>query len=88
MKQWKTMELKRIYILKEFHGQGVAQKLLDFLIDYCRKENYQAIYLSVWEHNTRAQKFYAKYGFENSGYTHDFPIGNTPQTDFWMWKFL
>ena len=30
----------------------------------------------------------AKYGFIDSGYTHDFPIGNTPQTDVWLWKFL
>lgn len=88
MKQWKTMELKRIYVLEEYHGQGIAQKLMEFLIDWCIKEKYQAIYLGVWEHNIRAQKFYAKYGFENSGHTHDFPIGSTPQTDFWLWKFL
>jgi ribosomal protein S18 acetylase RimI-like enzyme len=88
MKQWKTMELKRIYVLSEYHGQGIAQKLMDFLIDWCKNENYEAVYLGVWEHNIRAQKFYAKYGFENSGHTHDFPIGNTPQTDIWLWKFL
>lgn len=88
MKQWKTMELKRIYVLEAYHGQGIAQALMEFLIDWCKKEKYQAIYLGVWEHNIRAQKFYTKYGFENSGHTHDFPIGNTPQTDFWLWKFL
>lgn len=88
MKQWKTMELKRIYVLETYHGQGIAQKLMEFLIDWCTKEKYQAIYLGVWEHNIRAQKFYAKYGFENSGHTHSFPIGSTPQTDFWLWKFL
>ena len=88
MKQWKTMELKRIYVLKEYHGQGIAQQLMEFLLDWCRAEKYQAIYLGVWEYNIRAQKFYAKYGFENSGHTHNFPIGNTPQTDIWLWKFL
>ncbi len=88
MKQWKAMELKRIYVLKEFHGQGIAQKLMDFIIDYCSTEKYQVIWLGVWEHNLRAQKFYEKYGFQNSGHTHNFPIGNTPQTDYWFWKFL
>jgi diamine N-acetyltransferase len=88
MKQWKAMELKRIYVLKEFHGKGIAQKLMDFVIDYCTKEKYEVIWLGVWENNLRAQKFYEKYGFENSGHTHDFPIGNTPQTDYWLWKFL
>jgi ribosomal protein S18 acetylase RimI-like enzyme len=88
MKQWKALELKRIYILKEFHGMGIAQQLLDFMISYAKKENYQAIWLGVWEHNLRAQRFYEKYGFKNSGYKHDFPIGDTPQTDIWFWKFL
>ena len=88
MKQWRAMELKRIYVLKEYHGNAVAQKLMDFMIDFSEKENYKVIWLGVWEHNLRAQKFYEKYGFINSGHTHDFPIGNTPQTDFWFWKFL
>lgn len=88
MQQWKAMELKRIYVLKEYHGNAVAQKLMDFMIDFSEKENFKVIWLGVWEHNLRAQKFYQKYGFINSGHTHDFPIGNTPQTDFWFWKFL
>ena len=88
MNQWKSLELKRIYILKEHHGKGIAQKLMDFYLDHARNHNYKAVWLGVWEHNSRAQKFYEKYGFVNSGYTHDFPIGNTPQTDIWMWKFL
>jgi diamine N-acetyltransferase len=88
MKQWKALELKRIYILKQYQGLGVAQKLMDFYHQYAADNNYKALWLGVWEHNLRAQKFYEKYGFTNSGYTHDFPIGNTPQTDFWYWKFL
>ena len=88
MRQWKALELKRIYVLKEFHGMGIAQQLMDFMMDFVVKENYKAVWLGVWEHNLRAQKFYEKYGFVNSGHTHDFPIGNTPQTDFWFWKFL
>lgn len=88
IKQWKAMELKRIYVLKEYHGQGIAQQLMQFCIDFCVKENYDVIYLGVWEHNQRAQKFYEKYDFVNSGHTHNFPIGSTPQTDLWLWKFL
>ncbi len=88
MKQWKALELKRVYILKEFHGLGIAQKLLDFMISYAKKENYEVIWLGVWEYNLRAQRFYEKYGFVFSGHTHDFPIGDTPQTDMWLWKFL
>jgi diamine N-acetyltransferase len=84
----KCIELRRLYVLKEFHSKGVAQKLMDYFMEYVHTNNYEALFLGVWEFNYRAQKFYGKYGFTNSGYTHDFPIGSTPQTDFWLWKFL
>lgn len=88
VQQWKALELKRIYILKEYHSLGIAQRLMDFYIDYAVREQYKVLWLGVWEHNLRAQRFYEKYGFVNSGHTHDFPIGSTPQTDFWFWKFI
>lgn len=88
VKKWKALELKRLYVLKEYHGKGIAQKLMDFIISFVQQNKYQVVWLGVWEHNLRAQKFYAKYGFVNSGHTHEFPIGNTPQTDQWFWKFL
>jgi diamine N-acetyltransferase len=88
VKQWKALELKRLYVLKEFHGKGIAQQLMDFFILFAQQNKYQLVWLGVWEHNIRAQKFYEKYGFVNSGHTHDFPIGDTAQTDNWFWKFL
>jgi ribosomal protein S18 acetylase RimI-like enzyme len=88
VKQWKALELKRLYVLKEYHGKGIAQQLMDFFLSFAEEKKYQLVWLGVWEHNIRAQKFYEKYGFVNSGHIHDFPIGNTPQTDFWFWKFL
>lgn len=86
--QWNALELKRIYVDKEFHGKGIAALLMDFTLQFALNNKYDVVFLGVWEHNTRAQKFYSKFGFEYSGYTHDFPIGNTPQTDIWLWKFL
>jgi diamine N-acetyltransferase len=88
IKKWKALELKRIYVLSEFQGKGIAQMLMDFFLNFAVEKKYEVVWLGVWEHNLRAQKFYEKYGFVNSGYTHDFPIGSTPQTDIWLWKFL
>ena len=88
MKQWKSLELKRIYILEEFHGKGVAQQLMNFVIQFAQTSQYQVVWLGVWEHNYRAQKFYEKYSFVHSGHTHDFPIGSTAQTDCCFWRFL
>jgi diamine N-acetyltransferase len=88
VKKWKALELKRIYVQQAFHKVGIAQKLMDLLLQHAAENKYELVWLGVWEYNLRAQRFYEKYGFENSGYTHDFPIGNTPQTDVWLWKFL
>jgi ribosomal protein S18 acetylase RimI-like enzyme len=88
VRKWKALELKRIYVLKEFKGKGIAQRLMQLVMDYAMANHYEVLWLGVWEHNERAQSFYRKYGFEDSGHTHDFPIGNTPQTDNWLWKFL
>ncbi len=88
MRQWKALELKRLYILKEFHGKGVAQALIDFYFKYAEQNNYEMAWLGVWEFNFRAQKFYQKNGFEDTGEQHPFPIGSTPQTDTWYWKLL
>lgn len=88
IKKWKALELKRLYVLGTFHGKGIAQMLMDFFLDFAIEKNYEMVWLGVWENNIRAQRFYAKYGFSDSGYTHDFPIGSTPQTDKWLWKKL
>jgi diamine N-acetyltransferase len=86
--QWKSLELKRLYVVKEFHGKGIAQQLMDFFLSFASRHQYQLVWLGVWEYNFRAQKFYAKYGFTDSGHKHDFPIGNTPQKDMYFLKFL
>lgn len=88
MKKWKALELKRIYVDKEFHGKGVAKELINFVEAFAKENKYEVLWLGVWEHNLRAKRFYEKNGFTDSGYMHNFPIGNTPQYDNWLWKFL
>ena len=88
MNQWKALELKRLYILKEYHGKGVAQALIDFYFEFATKNEFEVAWLGVWEFNFRAQRFYQKNGFTDTGDKHPFPIGNTPQTDLWYIKFL
>jgi ribosomal protein S18 acetylase RimI-like enzyme len=82
------IELVRLYVLKEFHGTGVANELMQFALDFARQQGAQVMYLSVWEYNFRARGFYEKHGFVNSGVENDFPLGSTPQTDYWFLKEL
>jgi hypothetical protein len=84
----RCIELVRLYVLADYHGKGVANALMDYAFDFARTNGYQVMYLSVWEYNFRARGFYEKYGFINSGIENDFPLGSTPQTDYWFVKRL
>ena len=88
IKKHRNIELKRIYVLKEYHSQKIGAKLMTFALDFAAEKNYELIWLGVWEHNEKAKAFYKKFGFEDSGVTHLFPIGNTPQIDNWLVKFI
>jgi diamine N-acetyltransferase len=88
MKNKKAIELKRLYVLENYHGKGIAQKMMDAFLVYANTNNFDVAFLGVWEYNCRAQYFYAKYGFKPTTHRHDFPIGNTPQTDMYLLKEL
>jgi diamine N-acetyltransferase len=84
----KAIELKRLYVLNDYHGKQIAQKLMNLFLGYAVKEDFNVAFLGVWEYNYKAQNFYAKYGFERTIYRHDFPIGDTAQTDIYLMKEL
>lgn len=60
-----TGEIFWLYVLKEFHGKGVAQQLLNAGIE--RLNNYPQICLWVMKENKRAMRFYQKCGFIPDG---------------------
>ena len=86
IQKYKAIELKRIYILKEYQSQKVGAALLQYAFQLGVSSGYEAIWLGVWEHNLRAIAFYKKYGFEDTDFTHSFFIGETGSTDHWLIK--
>ena len=86
--RYNALELKRIYVLEKYHSKKVGAALMQFALQFTQEKNYEAIWLGVWEHNERAKTFYKKWGFIDTGKTHNFPIGNTPQIDNWLIKFI
>lgn len=88
IKKYKALELKRIYVLKDYHSKKVGAAMMSYALQLAAQKNYEVIWLGVWEHNHQAQSFYKKWGFTDTGDTHPFPIGNTPQTDNWLIKFI
>ena len=76
-------ELWRFYVDTSWHGRGVAQALMEAVADAARARGASALWLSVWEHNPRAQAFYAKCGFVQAG-TKPFVVGTDVQNDWVM----
>ncbi len=88
VKKYKALELKRIYVLNEFHSKKIGAALMQSAIDIAKQKSYEVLWLGVWELNAKAYSFYKKWGFIDTGDTHLFPIGDTPQTDKWLIKFI
>lgn len=84
----KAVELQRLYVLKDYHGTGVAHLLMDAYEESAVSEGADTLWLGVWEYNYRAQAFYRKRGFSPTGHSHPFPIESTPQTDDWWIKSI
>ena len=80
-------EIRRLYVIEDFHGRGVAQILMDASIDKFAKRGSDLAWLGVWESNPRAIAFYRKYNFAEVG-EHEFYLGDDPQRDVIMSRLL
>lgn len=80
-----AFEVQRMYVLKEYHGQGVGKALFEKALRMAESGDFDWAWLGVWEKNYKAQRFYTRYGFEKFG-EHQFVV--TPEkTDIdWLLK--
>lgn len=79
----KSIEIERIYVLKDFHGKGVGQLLYNKAMQIAKQKSADYVWLGVWEKNPRAITFYKKNGFVEFS-KHVFKLGNDEQTDIMM----
>jgi GNAT superfamily N-acetyltransferase len=79
----KPIELNRLYSAQEFLGKGVGARLMQECFAVAKDLGCDAMWLGVWEHNPRAQRFYEKYDFREVG-KHTFLLGSDAQTDLLM----
>jgi ribosomal protein S18 acetylase RimI-like enzyme len=73
------VELWRFYLDRSWQGSGFAHVLMDHTLEAASQLG-RSIWLSVWEENIRAIKFYKKCGFIDIG-KKDFWLGQDKQTD-------
>ena len=78
------LELHRLYVDESVKGAGVADALVQDCIAWARGKAASAVYLSVWEENHRAQRFYRRHGFQDHG-EWKFMVGKTADRDL-IWR--
>jgi GNAT superfamily N-acetyltransferase len=78
-----TVELRQFYVLKPWHGAGVAREMMDWVLAEARARGAEQLYLSVFTDNHRARRFYARYGFREVG-TYHFMVGSHADDDIIM----
>lgn len=83
LKDDKSAEIERIYVLQEYQGKKVGQLLYEKALQIANAYKADYIWLGVWEENPRAIQFYKKNGFTEFD-KHIFKLGEDEQTDIMM----
>ncbi len=78
-----AVELRQLYLLPEFKGQGIAAALMDWALADARARGARHLYLSVYVDNHRARRLYQRYGFVEEG-PYAFMVGNHADEDIVM----
>jgi len=66
-------------VAEDYQGSGVAQALMDQVVDWAKEKGADNLRLQVFEFNQRAQAFYAKQGFTTSSRRMWRPVGKSEE---------
>ena len=78
-----AVEISKMYVLPDDHGAGVSVALMAEALERAPGLGAKAVWLGVNQRNRRAQRFYAKHGFEVNG-TKTFRLGTRTENDYVM----
>lgn len=68
------MELQKVYVLSYYHGSGAGAALMKAVLELADEIQPDYVWLDTHTTNTKAIRFYQKYGFVKAGKNH-FTIG-------------
>jgi len=80
----KHIEIERIYVRPGYKGLKVGKRLMAHAAAVARQQQFEVLWLGVWEKNDHAMAFYTQQGFTVFG-EHDFILGTDRQRD-WLMK--
>lgn len=78
-----SLEIERIYVLKEYQGKKLGQRFCRHAVEVAQQRQLDFVWLGVWEQNTKAIEFYEKNEFVAFD-QHVFVLGDEEQTDLMM----
>lgn len=87
LKSVRPMEISRIYLGRSYWGKGRGKELLNHCIGQAAANGCDAVWLGVWQNNSRAINFYKKHGFAIVGEV-EFDLASSLQKDHVMVKVL
>ncbi|WP_162051595.1 GNAT family N-acetyltransferase [Pontibacter pamirensis] len=79
----RPLQINRLYITSAWTGRGLGDQLMQLSLEKALQQNHDVVWLTVWEHNERAKRFYLKYGFREVGEL-EFILGQDVQRDLYM----
>ncbi|GAA4433791.1 GNAT family N-acetyltransferase [Pontibacter saemangeumensis] len=79
----RPLQIDRFYIAQQWTGQGLGDRLMQLCLQKAQQQEHDVVWLTVWEHNERAKRFYQKYGFREVGEL-EFILGRDVQRDLYM----
>ncbi len=78
-----AVELRQFYLLEAWQGRGLADRMMQWVIDEAERRGGDDLYLSVFVDNHRARKFYERWGFVAEG-RYAFMVGGHADEDIVM----
>ena len=78
-----AVELRQFYLLEPWQGRGLADRMMQWVIDEAERRGGDDLYLSVFVDNHRARKFYERWGFVAEG-RYAFMVGSHADEDVVM----
>lgn len=83
----RPLALSMLYVDAAWHGRGVGPALMTEALGHASRDGHDVLWLTVWEHNARAIRFYAKHGFAVVG-EDSFQLGSDVNRDLVMARRL
>jgi ribosomal protein S18 acetylase RimI-like enzyme len=75
------IQLEKLYLLEKWTGRRWGDFLMAQCLEHMEHRGFDGLRLTVWEQNTRAIRFYERWGFQKVG-SQDFVVGTQIQKDF------